>query len=146
MATRQWEEELYKDKGKKGNFDLYDENYCINLFSKIITINEYINFDQVITKKYDALVPNPKIIFYRTSKENCTFIDEKDENDELILEKFGELNFNIGEDFDKKKNNVRLDIKLGGTYIDVSAVYLKSNYKLPIKLNFCSKRSKHHFQ
>ena len=102
----------------------------INLFSKFITINEYINFDQVITKKYDALVPNPSIIFYKTERENCTFIDEKDENDKLIIEKFGEVIFNI-ENYDKKKNKVRIDMKFGGTYIDVSAVYLKTNEKLP---------------
>ena len=136
MASRDWNEELYKDKGIKKKYELYDEYYCSNIFSKFITINEYINFDQVITKRYDAMVPNPSIIFYKTSRKNCTFIDEKDENDELIIEKFGEVTFNIGKDYDKNKNKVRMDMKLGGTYIDVSAVYLKTNYKLPITQTF----------
>ena len=127
MASSEWNEDLHKEKGKKEKYDLFDENYCSNLFSKFITINEYINFDQVITKRYGALVPNPSIIFYRTERENCTFIDEKNENDKLIIEKFGEVKFKIGKDYDKNNNTVRIDMKFGGTYIDVLAVYLKTS-------------------
>ena len=137
MSVTEWKEDLHKDKGIKGHFELYDEFYCTNLFSKFITINQYLNFDEVITKKYNALKPNPSIVFYKTLKENCTFIDdERDENGELIAQKFGELSFNIGKDYDKNNNLTKVSMKVGGTYIDVSAVYLKTNKKVPITLTF----------
>ena len=136
MSTKEWNENLHKDKGKKEHFEMFDGYYCSNLFSKFITINQYLNFDEIITKKYDALVPNPSIVFYKTTKENCTFIDEKDENGELIVQKFGEVSFNIGKDYDKNNNLVKVTMKVGGTYIDVSAIYIKTKKDQQITQTF----------
>ena len=132
MSSRSWKEDIHKEKGIKKRYDLHEGYYCSNLFSKFITINEYIEFDKVITKKYDAMVPNPSIIFYKTLKENCTFIDEQNENGEPIIEKFGEVSFDIGRDYDKDNNLVKVNMKIGGTYINVSAEYLKTRKKLKV--------------
>ena len=130
MSSKSWNENKHKDKGIKKHYELHDGYYCSNLFSKFITINDYIKFDQVITKKYDAMLPNPSIIFYKTLKENCTFIDEKNEKGEPIIKKCGQINFDIGNDYDKDNNVVRIDMKIGGTYNDVLARYLKTGKKL----------------
>ena len=135
-SSRDWEENIHKDKGIKESYDLHEGYYCTNLFSKFITVNEYISFDKIITKKYDAMIPNPSIIFYKTSEENCTFIDETYEDGKPKLEKFGEFVFHIGNDYDKNKNLVKVYMKMGGTYIDVSAVYVKTGKNLPITQNF----------
>ena len=132
MSCRSWEEDIHKEKGIKKRYDLHEGYYCSNIFSKFITINEYIEFDKVITKKYDAMVPNPSIIFYKTLKENCTFIDEQNENGEPIIEKFGEVSFDIGRDYDKDNNLVKVNMKIGGTYINVSAEYLKTRKNLKV--------------
>ena len=134
-AYRSWKEEEHKDKGKK-IFNEYDGEICSNLFSKFITRNQYINFDEIISKNYLANKVKPLIEFYKTSKENCKYIDEKDENDQLIIEKFGEVEFDIGEDFDEYNRKVRIDMKMGGTYIYASAVYLKTGKELNIIQHF----------
>ena len=106
------------------------------MFSKFITRNQFIEFDEVISKEFVAIEIKPSIIFYKTLKEDCTYIDEKDENNKLIIEKFGEVEFDIGHDFDINNREVRIDMKLGGTYIYVSAVYLKNGKKLKTIQNF----------
>ena len=126
-----WEDK-YEGKGIK-TYEEVDKQYlCSNLFSKFITRNEYISFDKIIRHNYLALGPNPEIIFYKTNEKDCTYIDEKDKNGELILKKLGSVTFNIGKDFEINKRNIIVDMKLGGTYIDVCATTLVKNGK---KLN-----------
>ena len=119
-------EERYKGKGIKVFDKIENNDKCSNLFSKFITRNDYLKFDEVICHSYRALNPKPEIIFYKTLRENCTFIDERDENGKLIIEEFGRVVFNIGENFDVKNRGVIVKMKLGGTYIDVSAIYEKT--------------------
>ena len=135
MSSSTWEEDKHKDKGIKKHYELHEGYYCSNLFSKFITINEYIEFNQIITKKFEAMLSNPSLIFYKSLKENCTFIDEKNEKGESIIEKFGEVSFEI-EDYDKDNNGVIVNMKIGGTYIDVSAIYLKTRKKLEVVQSF----------
>ena len=134
---KKWNENLHKNKGKKIYNELKKSYYCSNLFSKFITRNEYIRFDQVISQNYTALEKKPSIIFYKTIKHDCKYIDEKDENNNLIIKKFGEVKFNIENGFDIKNRNVRINLKLGGTYIHATAEYLKNGKKLEIVQNFC---------
>ena len=133
---KDWNESKHKGKGEKIYNEIEKKDKCCNLFSKFITRNQYIEFDEVISKEYIAIEIKPSIIFYKTLKEDCTYIDEKDENNKLIIEKFGEVEFDIGHDFDINNRDVRIDMKLGGTYIYVSAVYLKNGKKLKTTQNF----------
>ena len=119
-------EERFQGKGNKVSNTIEKGDKCSNLFSKFITRNDYVEFDKVICHSYRALVPNPEIIFYKTLRQNCTFIDEKDDNGKLIIEEFGRVVFNIGKDFDVNIRQVIVKMKLGGTYIDVSAIYEKT--------------------
>ena len=95
-----------------------------------------MDFGQVLSKKYEAIAPNPKIVFYRTLKEDCTFIDEKDENNNLIINEFGNVVFDLGKDYDENNRHIKIDMKLGGTYIVVSAVYFKNGKKIETKHNY----------
>lgn len=138
-VSNKWEEK-YKGKGIKKYDEIAKEDHCKNLFSKIITINQYIPFDKIIKKNYKALNPNPEIIFYKTYKENCTFINEKDRNGKLIIFEFGKLDFNIGNDFDINNRDVIIEIRMGGTYIDGCAILKKNGKKLPIYLSFLDEK------
>ena len=120
----EWDDIKYKDKGKKERNELMKRDECTNLFKKFITRNEYFEFDQVISKRLYAVSKNPKIIFYKTLKDDCKYIDEKDENNNLIIEKFGEVTFNIEEGFDMNNRDVQIDMKMGGTYVYAIAKYL----------------------
>ena len=135
LALEEWDEK-YKDKGIKKFSEIYKKYLCTNTFSKFITVNQYIKFNEVIRQEYEAPIKNPNITFYKTYKENCTFIDEKDENGQLIIEKFGKINFDIGEDYDINKRDVIIEIKLGGTYIDVSVIYEKTGKKIDSSITF----------
>ena len=132
---RDWNENKYKDKGIKVS-SKFDGDQCSNLFQKFFTKNEYIDFDQIISKKFTALQKRIFIVFYKTFKENCTYIDEKDENGQLIIEKFGNVEFDLEEDFDLNEREIRIDMKMGGTYIYASAVYLKTGKKIKTIQNF----------
>ena len=131
-----WNENVHKNKGIKVYKELEKKYYCGNLFSKFITINEYIEFDQIISHDYVALEKKPSIVFYKTLKYDCTYIDEKDENNNLIIEKFGEVIFDIEKGFDINNRQVKIDMKMGGTYIYINAVYLKNGKNLEITQNF----------
>ena len=127
-------EEEWKDKFEVGGRKIYRNEekkyYCDNLFSKFITIYQYINFDDVVRHHYIAPSPNTNIIFYKTYNENCTYTNEKDENGSLVIHEFGRVTFNIGEDYDRNNKNITIEMKLGGTYIDVKAIYEKTGKTL----------------
>ena len=131
-----WDENLYKDKGQKGYNELMKSYECTNLFTKFITRNDYIGFDEVISKILSAVTKQLKINLYRTLKDDCKYIDEKDENNNLILDKFGEAIFNIEEDFDMNNREIQVDMKMGGTYIYAKAKYLINGKYKEITQNF----------
>ena len=136
-SARDWDDNLYKDKGIK-EFNEMENNYkCTNLFLKYISKNEYIGFDQVISRTLRAIDKKITIKFYKTSKNDCTYIDEKDENNKLILEKFGEAELNMEDNFDMDNREVKIDMKMGGTYIVVSAIYLKNEQHIETIQHFC---------
>ena len=128
--------DIYKGKGTKSYEEVEKDYYCTNLFCKFIKRNQYILFDEIITKNFEALNPNPEIIFYKTNKEDCTYIDEIDENGNLILKKLGSATFEIGEDFDVNQRDVIIEMKLGGTYIEICATLKKNGKKLNITQTF----------
>ena len=130
MAVK-WDDK-YQGPGVKIYNELEQEYKCNNLFSKFITINQYINFDDVITHHYRAMDQNQSITLYKTTKNDCTYKDEKDENGQLVIHKFGEFTFPIGEDFDINDRRITIKMKLGGTYIDVCAIYEKTGKRIDI--------------
>ena len=68
-SAYEWKQKYEGKGGKK-----YEENdkkyYCVNLFYKFITINEYIDFNKVIVQRFNAANPNPELIFYKTCRKN----------------------------------------------------------------------------
>ena len=130
-----WEDK-YEGKGEKLNDSQGNRILCSNLFSKFITRNQYIEFNSVFTKLYDSIVPNPKIIFFKTDKEDCTFINEKDNNGDLIIHEFGRVQFNIDIDYDKNNRDVLVEMRFGGTYIDVNVIYKKTKKNLKVIKSF----------
>ena len=62
--------------------------------------------------------------------EKIVLIDEKDENDKSIINKFGEIEFDIGKDYDTKNRSTRIDMKQGGTYNLCSSRVLKKWKKI----------------
>ena len=128
-----WNEELHSGKGEK----FYDEDNkvyrCRNCFSKFITINEDIRNDQYITHQY--LMSSSKVIIklYKTKEKNVVFIDEQNEKGELKVTKFAEFIIDVGQNFDTSNRKAEVKMKLGGTFLSVSAIYCLTGEDAKIK-------------
>ena len=136
QINSKWEDK-YQEHGKRNFLQCQNDYYCTNLFSKFITINQYIEFNDIIRKYYIALDKKTNIAFFKTNRDNCTYTDEKDENGNLIIHEFGSVIFNIDEDYDRNQKDIVIEMKLGGTYIDVNAIYVKTGKRLNVIQNFC---------
>ena len=62
-----WKEK-FQGKGIKDSNTIEKCAQCSNLFSKLITRNDYVEFDKVIWHSYKALIPNPEIVFFKKFK------------------------------------------------------------------------------
>ena len=131
-----WDENLHKGKGMKKFNLIENKDKCINIFKKFITRNEYIGFDQIISKNFRACDKRLQIILYKSLKDDCTYIDEKDENNEFICKKFGSFDLDLEDDFDTNNKELRIDMKMGGTYIYAYAEYLKTGNNKEITQHF----------
>ena len=77
------------NKRRKKEFNNADNEWkCCNLFKKIITRNEYINFDSIISYDFIANEEKPVITFDKTVKKDCKYTDEKEEEGKLIINLF----------------------------------------------------------
>jgi len=125
-VRRPWNEQLHHNGGKK----IYDEldkiDKCENLFSKFINKNESIRADKEIVKSYEMCFSKVTVELYKTEYENITFCDEKDENGNLKIFKFGEFIIDVGNNFDISKRNADVKMKFGGTFISAEAIYRKT--------------------
>ena len=72
------------------------------------------------------------IQLYKTKEDDATFIDQKDENGELIVRKFGEYQIDVGDQFDKSYKEFEVKMKYGGTFISSSAIYKKTGHNSKI--------------
>ena len=127
-----WDESKHSKRGKK----LYNSEAgiweCINCFSKFITINQDIKLNDVISNSYCMIGKRKCLIkFYKSKKINPIFTFE--EGIELI----GECELDSGKDYNSRKERIFVvNLKFGGTFIDVNAIHLKSGKNISAKFNF----------
>ena len=105
------------------------------------TVNgeKHDNIFSIIIKKGDDVYPDlmentfymnsskARIELYKTENDDVQFCDERDENGQLKIQKFGEYTINVGEAFDKNYREVKVRINLGGTFLSSYARYCKNN-------------------
>ena len=69
--------------------------------------------------------------FYKTKKKNPVFAFEDG------VTKMGECTLNVGEAFEKYEDRkLKTIMKLGGTFIDVTGIHLKTGKSIKTKLTF----------
>ena len=73
---------------------------------------------------------------YKSEEDNAYFCDEKDENGELKVSKFGEFIIDAGNNFDSSERRAKVSMKFGGTFISVTAIYCKSGQKAKLTCLF----------
>lgn len=138
-SSNVWDNDKHLKGGKKV-YNKLDKRYeCGNLFSKFITEGDNLKPDDIIEKPYILCGPKATIELYRTKEKDVMFCDEMNENGQLIVWKFGQFIIDVGKDFDsssKKKREVIVKMKMGGTFIASTAIYSKTNKKVESKLLF----------
>ena len=118
----------YEGKGKK--ILINGEENCDNLFSRFITKGENLAYNKVIKRQYFMECPMIFIELFRTDEENVIFIDEKDDQNNLKVFKFGVITLNVGDKYDPNNKSVYVEMKFGGTFVSVSARYSKTGEKI----------------
>ena len=113
-----WDEKRHGSHPEKKFFDYNDNCYkCRDIFSPIIQKNKKIGVNASISHNY--IIHNSKVLieFYKTEySDDITFVDEKF----IFLnkcQKFGELDVDVGDKFDKSDKKLIIELKLGGTFV-----------------------------
>ena len=113
-------------------FCTYEKKYkCRNIFSPIILKNKNITIDNWVSKNYSLLASNCSVVFMKTDYDNALYTDDLDKK----CEKFGEINFNAGKEYDENDKDLIVKLKLGGTFIDAKVIYKEVEQTMPLYFN-----------
>jgi hypothetical protein len=132
---KRWVDELYLEKGKKFFVEEFNQWYCADCFVKYIEINQSLKYGEEISHLSSLPSYNTKnavtMKFYKTKKTNPILVSE-----EGII-KIGECRLEIGKEYENnKERKIRTIMKFGGTFIDVTAIHLKSGKTVKTTLTF----------
>ena len=101
---------------------------CKNIFSPIISKNKKIIAGEWVKKYFSIICSKCFITFLKTDYDNVIFTD--DEFKKCV--KFGETEFDVGEQFDKNDKDLIVELKLGGTFIDARMKYKEVEKSIPL--------------
>jgi hypothetical protein len=130
-----WNDEKHSEKGKK-YYDEDDKNWrCRDCFEKFIEINQNLKYGEEISHLSFISSRNKKndttMEFYKTKTKNPTFVFE-----EGII-KIGECRLEIDKEYENfEERKLKTIMKFGGTYIDITAIHLKSGKTVKTTLTF----------
>ena len=127
-----WDETKHSERGKKVYLSDIGKWKCQECFTKFITINQDLKLNDVISHSYHMVGKRSCFIkFFKTKKSNPIFTFE--EGSELI----GECELDAGKDYNSyEEREILVNLKFGGTFIDVNAIHLKSGKNISVKFNF----------
>ena len=108
----------------------------MNYFSKIIKKNEDLSPEKELVHEYTMTTSKVTIEIYKTEEDNVHSCDQKDKNGNLKVRKFGEFIIDVGENYDNLNKDAKVCMKLGGTFISVTAVYCKTGEKAKLTCLF----------
>ena len=138
-VREKWDNIRYSSGGNKIYDELDKVDECENIFSKFITKGDNLRPDEVIEKSYTMCASKVSVELYRTEEKDVIFCDQKNDNNNLIVWKFGEFIIDVGNDFDYSSSKMRkaiVKMKVGGTYITSWAIYCKTNKKVEMTCLF----------
>jgi len=124
-SCKDWNEK-YTNGGIKKKYEIDNSDVCDNIFSKFITKYDNLRPDKEIIKSYIMMESKINIELYKTELDDVTFCNEKNENGELKVFKFGEFIIDVGDEFDIDERKAIVKMKMGGTFITASTIYCKT--------------------
>ena len=132
-ASKEWIDKIHSGKGVKHYVEEKKKWFCESCFDKFIEINQSLKYGEEISHigfidEADVVV---KMEFYKTKKLNPIFTFE-----EGII-KIGECKLYIGKEYkNEKTKEIKVIMKFGGTFIDVTAIHLKTGKSVKTTLVF----------
>ena len=126
-----WDDKRHSEKGTKILDEELNKYRCKDCFDKFFEINQSINLDEKITKSYYTTDQNQfcEINFYKTLKPDPVFTFEEG----VIF--LGKCEIDAGKEYKKiEDREINVTMKFGGTFIDVSAIHIKSGNAAKVKL------------
>ena len=131
-----WDESKHAEKGKK-YFNEEKQKYCCkDCFCKFIEINQNLEYEQEISHISSISSISKKknrvtMEFYKTKNQNPIFINEAG------MIKIGECKLDIEKEYDSyKERKIKTIMKFGGTFIDVTAIHIKTGISVKTTLTF----------
>ena len=131
-----WNDKIHSGKGEKYYNQEKKKWFCKHCFDKFIEINQSIKYEEEIshTSEIPCISKNKKVLtmlFYKTKKLNPIFIFEEG------MFKIGECRIDIGKEYESYKDRkIKTIMKFGGTFIDVTAIHLKTGITVKTTLAF----------
>ena len=129
-----WNDKIHFGKGKKYLNEEDNRWYCQECFYKFIEINQNLKYEEEISHSCYLKDKNQRaalLQFYKTKKANPIFAFE-----EGVI-KIGECTLDLGRGYENlAEREVKTILKFGGTFIDVTAIHLKSGKSVKTTLKF----------
>ena len=131
-----WDEAKHGGKGIKYFNEEKQRYMCKDCFGKFIEINQNLKYEQEISHISSISSMNKHknsvlMQFYKTKKSNPVFISE-----EGII-KIGECRLVLDKNYESYKDRkIKTIMKFGGTFIDVTAIHIKSGISVKTTLTF----------
>ena len=121
----------WKRKDLKYFCTIENKYKCSNIFSPIILKNKKLTIDNWVSKHYSLLDSNCNIAFMKTDYDDALFTDDSVKQ----CEKFGEIKFDAGKEYDESDKDLIVQLKLGGTFIDAKVIYKEVEQTMPLYFN-----------
>jgi hypothetical protein len=104
----------------------------MNCFHKFIEINQNLKYKEEISNRSFMMGKrNFHLRFYKTKIKNPLFIDEEG------IYKIGDCELDLGKEIDSfEDREIKTIMKFGGTFIDVTAIHLKTGLLVKTTLTF----------
>lgn len=132
--NRPWDDNKYSGKGKKYFNNESKDWWCEDCFDKFIEIEQNLKYQEEICHISYPIYKNQTMVsmkFYKTKKRNPIFIFEED------IIKIGECKLDFGQESKEYEDGkIKTIMKFGGTYIDVTAIHVKTGKSVKTTLTF----------
>ena len=127
-----WDDKIHSGKGEK----IFDEEtkqwLCRDYFHKFIEINQDLKYEEEISHYFNMIGKRlVKLYFFKTKNKEPIFINEKG------IYKIGECELDIEKNEEiYKERKIKIIMKFGGTFIEVTAIHLKTGISVITSLIF----------
>jgi len=126
-----WDEKIHSNIGNK----IFDEDeqkwFCEDCFDIFIRKGEKLLIGQEIKRQFAMKYPRyGEINFYKTELSSPILVNQAG------IEKLGSCTLDAGKDYPFGQRSFFIQIKLGGTFIDLTATHIKSGKKIKAEFQF----------